>query len=188
MDAKTKWNVKYLERVSNLEQPEPNARLKEKLPYLSGGTALDLACGLGGNSLFLAGINYEVQALDISDVAIKYLEEQVEKFGLNIHPHLTDLTDIPHLNIAENSFDLVVVTYYLERSLFPLVKSTVKSKGYFFMETFFHSPNNSQQSVSNQFKLNPQELLISFSDWKILYYEENEQEGRQTLFCQKTSK
>jgi tellurite methyltransferase len=49
MDSKSKWNLKYEERLIQNEEPTPNKRF-----------ALDLACGLGGNSLFLAQLNYKV--------------------------------------------------------------------------------------------------------------------------------
>jgi tellurite methyltransferase len=55
------------------------------------------------------------------------------------------------------------------------------------METFYLSPKNENQGVSNHYKLQPGELLADFSDWKVLFYEENEQEGRQTIFWSETS-
>jgi 2-polyprenyl-3-methyl-5-hydroxy-6-metoxy-1,4-benzoquinol methylase len=36
-----------------------------------GGRALDLACGLGGNAVFLARRGFEVDAVDISEVGIE---------------------------------------------------------------------------------------------------------------------
>ena len=171
--------------MHHVEELAPNARLKNLSAYLKGGSALDLACGLGGNSLFLAGLNYQVQAFDISDVAVDFLKDQVAKKQLSIHTHLCDLTEWDKLNLKKASFDLVVMTYYLDRSLFPFVQSIIRDNGYFFMETYYLSSQNEHQAVSNQYKLRPKELLSAFGDWKVLYYEENEQEGRQTIFCQK---
>ncbi|WP_071394382.1 class I SAM-dependent methyltransferase [Bacillus tuaregi] len=184
MDAKLKWNRKYKDRLLIKESPTPNERLLTLSASLNGGNALDLACGLGGNSLFLARHGYRVEALDISDIAIDYLQEQTEKQRLSIYPRLADLTDHESLKLLENSFDLVVVTYYLDRSLFPLIKSILNDNGFFFMETFYHSPQN-KQTVSDSYKLRPNELLTEFGDFHILYFEENEEEGRQTIFCRK---
>ncbi|MFJ7726769.1 class I SAM-dependent methyltransferase [Neobacillus sp. NPDC097160] len=185
MNSKTKWNTKHTERVNDLSESAPNPRLKKLNAYLKGGQALDLACGLGGNSLFLAHMDYKVQAIDISDVAINYLQEQATKNNLNIHPRVCDLTEMNNLQWQPSSFDLVIITYYLDRTLFPIMKTIINENGYFFMETFSHSPETENQGVSTKYKLQPNELLAEFGNWKVLYFEENEQEGRQTIFCQK---
>ena len=185
MNTKTKWNTKYKERIFQSKEPAPNPRLVNLSAFLKGGTALDLACGLGGNSLFLERMNYQVQAIDISDVAINYIQEQVEKNNLKIYPQVADLTELNNFNWENSPFNLIVISYYLDRSLFPVVKSLIKEDGYLFIETFYQSPMNENQGVSNQYKLQPKELLTEFGDWKVLFFEENEQEGRQTIFCQK---
>jgi 2-polyprenyl-3-methyl-5-hydroxy-6-metoxy-1,4-benzoquinol methylase len=185
MDPKIKWNSKYIERITQNEEPTPNPRLKNLTPYFSGGEALDLACGLGGNSLFLARLNYQVKAIDISEVAIHYLQEQATKQKLSINTQICSLSQENLFEIASDFYDVVVITYFLDRSLFPLIKKIIKSNGYFFMETFYTSPQSENQGISKQFKLKPKELLMEFLDWKVLYFEENEKEGRQTIFCQR---
>lgn len=186
MNSRKKWNRKYNERITIKQgEPEANVNLKELVSSLKGGRALDLACGLGGNSLFLAKSNYEVQALDVSDVAIDFLRDQAELKQLPIQPTVYDLTDISNLPIEKNSFDLVIVTYYLDRALFPIVKSVIRDQGFFFMETYYQSPTTKNQGVSNQYKLEPEELVNEFGNWNVLFYEENEEEGIQTIFCQK---
>ena len=185
MNTRNKWNEKHMERISLLKDPAPNPRLKNLSAYLSGGNALDLACGLGGNSFFLARMNYQVQAIDISDVAINSIQEQASKYNLKIHPQVIDLTELTNLNWENSPFSLVIISYYLDRSLFPIVKSIIKEDGYLFMETFYQSPLDENQGVSNQYKLHPKELLTEFADWTVLYFEENDQEGWQSIFCQK---
>lgn len=185
MKDKDKWNQKYKERMKKYEETSPNNRLINLTSYLKGGDALDLACGLGRNSLFLAQLSYQVQAFDISDVAVNYLREIAAKQNLPITAQAYDLTKLEDLGLENNVFDLVIITYYLDRQLFSKVKTIVKEKGYFFMETFYESPQNEKLNISNQFKLQPQELLHEFREWKILYFEEYEFEGRQTIFCQR---
>jgi tellurite methyltransferase len=185
MDPRGKWNDKYKERLNELMVPAPNTRLKNMIPYLKGGTALDLACGLGGNSLFLAQLNYKVDAVDVSDVAVQFLQTLAENRKLSIQPRQCDLTDITALNYRDNSYDMVIITYYLDRTLFPLVKALIKENGYFFMETYYLSTSTENQTVSDQYKLQSGELLNECKDWNILFYEENQLDGRQTIFCKK---
>jgi tellurite methyltransferase len=185
MDSKTKWNKKHKERLEQLNEPTPNPRFEKLSSYFSGGTALDLACGLGGNSLFLARKNYQVHAYDISEVAIDYIKNQSETHNLHIQSQVYDLTQLNQLDWQENYFDLAVITYYLDRTLFQIVKRLIKKGGYFFMETFYQTPQRENQGISDQFKLHPKELLNEFGDWKVIRFEENEYEGWQMIFCQK---
>lgn len=177
--------MKYQDRLVNLPKLTPNGRLTNLLPYLKGGLALDLACGLGANSLFLAHSKYEVQSMDLSDVAVNFLNEQAKHQFLPIKGKVCDLTDKTELQLKQESYDLIVITYYLDRSLFPLVKTAVKIGGYFFMETYFVSAEKNKRGISDQYKLLPNELLSEFCNWTVLFFEENEQEGRQTIFCRK---
>jgi SAM-dependent methyltransferase len=50
--------------------PEPLRRLVEGSPAVPIGTAVDLGCGTGKNAAYLAGLGWEVTAVDVSPVAI----------------------------------------------------------------------------------------------------------------------
>lgn len=184
METTMKWNLKHKERIEQQNEQAANDRLVSLSSYLNGGKALDIACGLGGNSFLLAKKNFQVSAVDISDVAVNYIQKQAAIHNLKITPQKCDLTELNQLDWTDESFDFVIMTYYLDRSLFPLVKRVIKENGYFFMETFYQSPEN-PQNVSNKYKLLPQELLAEFDGWKVLFFKEDEKEGRQTIFCQK---
>jgi hypothetical protein len=41
------------------------------------------------------------------------------------------------------------------------------------METFYQSPQIENQGVSDQYKLQPKELLVEFGDWTVHFFEEN---------------
>ena len=44
--------------------------------------ALDVACGFGGNSLYLASMGFQVDAVDISGVALAQLQAEAARRGL----------------------------------------------------------------------------------------------------------
>ncbi|MBT2644109.1 methyltransferase domain-containing protein [Bacillus sp. ISL-41] len=173
-----------MDRLIDGNPPEPNRRLLNMAAYLKGGSAIDFASGLGGNSIYLAEMGYDITAVDISEVAINYVQEQAAKRGLNITAKVTDLTK-ERTFLKGHKLDLAIMTFYLDRSLFPLVKQVIKDQGYLFFETFYKHKAAVNGQVSSQYKLESNELLKEFRDWKVLFFEENEQEGRQTIFCQK---
>ncbi|MCE7791240.1 methyltransferase domain-containing protein [Salipaludibacillus sp. CUR1] len=184
MDSKKKWNSKHADRIEQQKQKEPNPRLIKLAPYFTGGTAVDLACGLGANSVFLAKLNYKVSAVDISDVAVSHVKELADKENLAIDAFTRDLTNLKQSDMEENSADLAVITYYLDRLIFPYIKSIIKKNGFIFIETYYVSPAGNSK-VSDNYKLQPGELLSEFKNWHILFYEENEHEGRQTILARK---
>lgn len=47
----------------------------------AGGRVLDLGCGPGRNSLYLASLGYEVDAVDLSATAIRWAEERAREAG-----------------------------------------------------------------------------------------------------------
>lgn len=153
--SKEKWNKKYRERLTDFTEPKPNARLINLSAQLYGGKALDLACGLGGNSLFLAEQGYEVDATDISETAIEYVRKVAEKKRVKVNAFVNDLTDIESLPFKKDAYDAVLITYYLDRQLFPYVKGLLKEGGLFFMETYCDSPIVEGGKVSERFQLKP---------------------------------
>lgn len=147
-----------------------------------GKTALDIACGLGGNSLYLSELGFSVIAWDISDTAIHYLNELSGKHKLTIKAEVKDLDSYIEVN---NSFDLVVDTFYLNRSLFPQIKKLVKPGGLFFMQTFFLTEVQSRSTISDQYKLKPSELKDIFANWETLHFEQDVHSGLQSILTRK---
>lgn len=186
MNSKGKWEEKHKERLQTLEEPLPNARLKKLAPYFCGGSALDLACGLGGNSLFLADRGFAVDAVDLSETAVNYVTERAGQSDLAVRAYVQDLTDFSRWPFEKDSYDLIVISYYLDRHLYTYARDLIKVGGYFFIETYYDSPKVRDRKVSGKFMLKPQELLEEFRGWKVLYFEENELEERQTIFCRRT--
>ncbi|WP_141014058.1 SAM-dependent methyltransferase [Nocardioides sambongensis] len=62
------WDERY--SGDRVWSGRPNQRLVEQASELDPGTALDVACGEGGDALWLAGRGWQVTAVDISQVAL----------------------------------------------------------------------------------------------------------------------
>ncbi|WP_121749025.1 class I SAM-dependent methyltransferase [Streptomyces sp. E2N166] len=80
-DAVTFWDGVYAGRPSATD-PRPNGRLVETVTGLRPGDALDLGCGDGGDSLWLARRGWRVTAVDISTVAAERLSGHARSLGL----------------------------------------------------------------------------------------------------------
>ncbi len=85
-----KWDTRY-RQGSYQARTHPTELLAEWLPQLPRGRALDVACGAGRNALYLAEAGYEVEAIDISRVALERLRETARARGLDVTCIETDL-------------------------------------------------------------------------------------------------
>ena len=68
------------------------------------GKSIDLGCGLGTNSIYLAHKGFDVVALDVSKTALKYASQRAEEAGVKID----FIQGFAHkLNFPEKTFSLV---------------------------------------------------------------------------------
>ena len=65
---RAKWDEKWREM---LQPAAPSDLLLANAGALPGGVAVDVACGLGQNALWLARHRYQVLGVDISQVALQ---------------------------------------------------------------------------------------------------------------------
>jgi len=163
----TKWNTRY-----STAQGEATAcyALREFTHLLpKEGTALDLACGRGGNALLLARHGLQTQAWDLSSVAIEQLQTIAEEQELNIQASVHDVEQEP---LPANSFDVIVVSYFLERTLAAGLMSALKPDGLLFYETFISEKPEGVGPSNPDYLLGENELLRLFSDLHVLAYRE----------------
>lgn len=64
------WNERYT-GSTRVWSGQPNTALVEQVADLAPGRALDLGCGEGADSVWLAGRGWKVTAVDVSDVALE---------------------------------------------------------------------------------------------------------------------
>jgi 2-polyprenyl-3-methyl-5-hydroxy-6-metoxy-1,4-benzoquinol methylase len=150
--------------------------LQENLHLLpESGTALDLACGLGGNALALAEQGLDVTAWDLSPVAIQRLQRFSSQAGLsNLKAEVRDVEEQPP---APASFDVIVVSYYLERSLIPKLIEALKPGGLIFYQTFTAITVGEEGPSNPAFRLGDNELLDLFRPLKLRVYREENRLG-----------
>jgi len=163
-----KWDQKYAE--ATLQTPaKPCFVLKQHshlLPF--NGKALELACGLGGNARFLAQCGLKTQAWDISDTALTVLNNWASLNQLPIEPLITDLQQ---MLLPYQQFDVIVVSRYLDRALFPQLVSALKPKGLLFYQTFL-APVQENAPSNPEFYVQSSELNQAWPELTTLIYGE----------------
>jgi SAM-dependent methyltransferase len=118
--------------------------------------ALDLACGMGRHSKHLASQGFEVDALDISSVAISHLSDLS-------HINAKEV-DFDTYTLPKEKYDLIICVYFLKRSLFDQMIDALKPNGILLMETFLHDTENEREPSNPAFLLNEGELESFFDD------------------------
>jgi len=167
MDGKAaeRWNRNYSE-LDGSSLPQPCYALEQfsaLLPSVGNTetetpTALDLACGLGGNALYLSQLGYVTHAWDISTVAIDHLHSLKQEQGVSIACQVRDVVENPPL---AQSMDIIVVSRFLHRALADTLVAALRDGGLLYYQTFAESgrcgPSNPDYLLSEN------ELLSMFS-------------------------
>ncbi|MBV9497487.1 MAG: class I SAM-dependent methyltransferase [Acidobacteria bacterium] len=125
----------------------PSPLVIEASGLLPPGDALDVACGTGRHTHYLRALGWRVTAVDIASTVPNVL--------------LLDLERTP-LPFPAESFDLVVMTLYLQRSLWPTVRKLLRPSGLLATSA----------KLTGRFAAHPHELRDAFSDFAVLRYRE----------------
>jgi tellurite methyltransferase len=161
-----KWDKRY-SRESRMS-PGADEFLVRHADILTSGRALDPACGLGGNSIFLAEHGYEVDAIDISVKAISRLGEEVRSRGLPIRCITADLDYFP---LPADTYDMVVVFYFFSETLITGVREALKQRGLLFFATFNTRHTSVMPTFNPAYLIPPDGLAAYFTDFDILTHE-----------------
>ena len=169
-ETQARWDARYRDAT---EPSKPSKVLESNTHLLpTQGVALDLACGLGGNALLLAECGLTCHACDISPIAIEKLSSFAKQREL---PIIGRTGHIEVQALKPNSFDVIIVAHFLERSFTAALIDALRPQGLLFYQTFTHTCVTDAGPAQPEWRLNDQELLTMFAPLKTLVYRE---EGR----------
>jgi 2-polyprenyl-3-methyl-5-hydroxy-6-metoxy-1,4-benzoquinol methylase len=141
------------------------------------GRALDVACGRGRNSLWLAQQGFETTALDRDPAAVADLEARARRDGIPITARAVDLEAGPAA-LGQALYDVVVVVHYLHRALFPALIAALAPGGVLVYETFTVAQAARGRPTNPAFLLEPGELPRLVAPLEVRAAREGDFEGR----------
>ena len=173
--ARIEWNQRYEQGSHASLAPDPfflrayQEFVEPRFEYV--GRALDLAGGVGRHALYLAERGWLVTLMDISEVVLTQARRHAEHLDVHIFAEQVDFTEA---QLPEDAFDLIVVLFYLERSLFPQIAAALRPGGMLIYKTY----TTEQQELGSgpthpMHMLESGELQRAFAGLEVLHYSED---------------
>lgn len=170
LEDQSRWDRQHAERAAS---DRPAAFLQKILDgdywEIPVGHALDIACGSGRNAIFLAARGFQVDAFDISPVALEQAAARAREKSLSIAWQRADLQSA---HFPGATYDLVININYLERSLVPRLVAALKPGGWLIFETFLIDQQTIGHPKNPDYLLAHNELLNFFPGFRVYCYRE----------------
>lgn len=176
-----KWDDRYAD-LSPQDQVQPTPFVVGCLPRLPRrGQALDVAAGAGRHTLALAEHGLTVDAVDISERGLWLAQKLMARAKNNQNKVQFVVADIEQPWLPQGEYDVILVSFFLCRPLFPLIKDRLRAGGWLVYETFTVDeiePSETGGVTNRAFYLEPRELLASFCDFEVEFYDEGNHVAR----------
>ena len=166
--SRARWNARHRAAEAGRVDYAPADWLVEHRDVLAsvpGDRALDVACGRGRNALFLAGLGFDVDAVDVSDTAVAAVRRRAAQSAGAVTAVRADLESDP---LPRPPYAVVVNVDYLQRSLFATLRDALTSGGVLVFETFAAG----HPRMNPAYTLAPGELLRAFAGLDVLDHRE----------------
>ena len=172
-DQRARWDIKYEQGLPSLTEPDPffiSAYERFVNPSLpKQGVALDLAGGLGRHALWLASRSWQVTVVDVSDVAIGKLRQAAVELNVNVDLFVGDAAEY---KFEPARFDLIVLFYHLDRSLFSKIVSALKPGGLLICKMSLRWDSGESLMTATTNPLQRNELPSLLPELDVLHHQE----------------
>jgi tellurite methyltransferase len=143
-----------------------------------GKRALDVACGTGRNTVYLAQQGFSVLGVDWLPDALSRAQDLAKRSGVLIATAQKNLEEADALQGIEAEF--IVVVRYLDRNLFRRLCDALSPGGILVYETFTIAQMAMGHPRNPLYLLQPDELRQAFAHLDILHYAEDLHDGAHT--------
>lgn len=159
-NSQLKWDTRFRKEACVLGK-DPSRYLVDHLDLIMsqvpGKKALDIACGEGRNSIFLAKLGFQVSGLDISTAGLEKGRQWMEREGVTIDFRAANLEQFEFTE----QYDLILNCNFLLRDLIPKAVAALSSGGIIVIDTLVDSPFV-PNTHKKEFLLQPGELAGIF--------------------------
>lgn len=170
--SQQKWDKRYQAKAKAPQASAP-VFLAQNIATLKPGRVLDVACGDGAASLFLAEQGFAVQGIDISPIGLQRLQQQAQAQGLNIETSVVDLEDEQIDLSALGQFDAIVLSRYKpSANLLKNLATLLLPQGTLLLTTF-NMAHHQRTGFSAGFCLHPREFAEVSDKLQLLSYVED---------------
>jgi len=167
-ETRKKWDTIYAGRGDVVGEP---ARVLSENCHLlpARGDALEIACGLAANAAFLARRGLSTLAWDISAVAIEHVNRYAADQRIPLRGEVRDVDTAPP---PPASFDVIVVSHFLDRALVPALRAALRPGGLLYYQTFTRARVHETGPSNPEFRLTENEFLRLFAGMRVLVFRE----------------
>jgi tellurite methyltransferase len=180
------WDAKYKAQAQGAPTAEAASFVRELLPLMPQGPALDVACGTGRHTLLLAGRGQPVTAVDGAGAALEILEARARdahylvrrtnsagRIGVSRQGIQLVQADLERASLPANAFSVILCVQYLQRSLFSQMERALLPGGMLLFETYTRAQLEFEGGLRNpDYLLEPGELRVAFPFLRVLFYRE----------------
>lgn len=164
-DPKSQWDDVYREASEERIRWEFERPSEEFVHFIEGDTVkppqrvLDLGCGLGITTVYLAGLGFEVWGIDISPAAIEWAKKRALEAEVKANFREGNVLDLPY---PDRSFDLLYdrgCFHFLPRREWrryvDQAERVIRIRGRFVLEAYQHriSPFEIHRVFGRHFKV-----------------------------------
>lgn len=165
-DDRRTWDDRYADQLA--PPPMPPVGLGPVLDRLPpGGSALDVACGLGSTAVWAARQGFDTLGVDVSPVAVQRARELAEQHevGDRVRFEVHDLdTGLPPA--ANGPHDLVICQRFRNPDLYPEMMQQLSERGVLVVTVLSVVGH---QGRPGKFHAAEGELLAAFASLQVLY-------------------
>ncbi len=176
------WNQRYLAGEFGFREPDAfvtEAHKNYLQPLLPAGSAgIDLAGGAGHHAVWLAQQGWRMVLADWSEAALAIAREKAAALPANNTLETVQgaaLDVLTRFQEQERRFGFVLVSFFLDRAVLPLLPRVLAPGGLLLYRTYTvdnERLGNPRGPRNPEYLLRSQELLEVYRDMKILHYNE----------------